>query len=166
MLTYPSRTAADLPGLAYVLEGETAEDRGARLAALIGPEIMGAVFRLAVGEDAARIAPSLARANLAPGLKAVLALFEADASTYRNSNDVASALGISQSMASTALTGLAQVGLLRLEGESGRLRYFGLAPEIAVELAAPGHEFCSFCGKQFKFGTLSGVCEVCIEDRV
>jgi DNA-binding transcriptional ArsR family regulator len=164
MLARVHKADVPLAGLAYVQAGATNEDRRTRLSELLGPHIIGAVHRLYAGEDAGTLAAELAKANLSPILTATLALF--GDGIYHCSLDVIQALGVSGSTASTLLSDLERLGLLRRVFDDGRLRYFGPVNLPAVEVGQPGFEYCGFCGHQFEIGKLSGVCEVCLEDRL
>lgn len=161
MLIYPSRTAVDLSGLAYVLQSDDVLERRDRLTALLTPEIIAAVRRLDGGASVAQLVPALAKVNLPPGLRDTLAVFEVCADPL-TSTDVSIALQVSQSVASARLTELEAVGLLRLASETGRLRYFERVPVVWPDV----HETCCGCGHRFKFGVLTGICEVCIEDKL
>lgn len=169
MIVYPSRTNLDLPGLAYVLEGETAEVRNARLAELLGEGIIGAVRSLDAGLDVGTVVPRLARVNLPPGLCDTMALFDpapgGPGFTRLSSGDAAGWLGVSVSLASARLTELEKLGMIRQVERQGRTRIYERV-EPAPFATVPEFETCFGCGHRFKVGVLTGICEVCIEDKL
>lgn len=166
MIVYPSRTTLDLPGLAYVLEGETPEVRNARLAELLGEGIIGAVRSLDAGLDAGTVVPSLAKVNLTAGLWDVMNLFESilvrPALSRIGSGDVAYWLGVSVSLASARLTELEKLGMIRQVERQGRTRIYERV-EPAPFAPAP-YIACTACKEPFFPDGFAGLCNDCYED--
>lgn len=166
MIVYPSKTTLDLPGLAYVLQGETPETRNARMAELLGEAIIGAVRSLDAGLDVGTVVPRLAQVNLSPGLVDIMRLYDPEPGgpgwVRLYSGDVAGCLGISVSLASARLTELEKLGLVRKVERRGRTRYFEKV-EPAAFAGAP-HITCDSCGEPFFPEGFAGLCDDCYEN--
>lgn len=166
LIVYPSRTTLDLPGLAYVLQGETPEVRNARLAELLGEGIIGAVRSLDAGLDAGTVVPSLAKTNLTPGLYDVMMLFDpaprGPGFARVGSGDVAGRLGVSVSLASARLTELEKLGMIKQVERQGRTRIYERV-EPAPFAPAP-FIACTACGEPFFPEDFAGLCNDCYED--